>query len=169
MLAAQWRGYGELKQAGVVDRLPRMFGVQSLSAPPLIRAFEAGEDRVSVLPYAGSKISGINVPFTGEHALSAVRESGGAAAGVRDEEAFAMQARIGREEGLWVEPASAAPVAALSELLKRGLIQPGQRVVCIFSGAGFKDSHLAEAESIETGRREPLPFEVEAIVEEASL
>lgn len=164
MITAQWRGYVELKRAGVIQKLPRMIGVQSLNAPPLLEAFRTGAKHVPPLPYANSKISGINVSFTGDHALAAVHESGGTVAGVSDEEALAMQASLGREEGLWVEPASAAPVAALSNLLACGEVRPDQRIVCIFSGAGFKDSHLAEAEAAALNERTPTGFEVEAIV-----
>ncbi|MEK9164908.1 MAG: pyridoxal-phosphate dependent enzyme, partial [Chloroflexota bacterium] len=91
MFAAQWRGYLELKRAGVIAVPPRMLGAQSVSAPPLLEAFRAASARVPTLPYANSKISGINVPFTGDHALAAVRESGGAVVGVTDEDVFAMQ------------------------------------------------------------------------------
>jgi threonine synthase len=167
MLSAQFRGYQELQHGGVTSELPRMVGVQSVSAPPLLEAFRAGADTVPVLPYANSKISGINVPFTGDHALAAVNESGGCVAGVTDEDVFAMQKRIGLEEGIWVEPASAAPVAALDGLLARGEIHADERIVCLLSGAGFKDPHLAEAAAKEVSQREPAAFEVEAIVAQA--
>jgi len=68
MFAAQWRGYQELKRAEAIDRLPRMIGVQSENAPPLIEAVRSHAQTVATLPYARSKISGINVPFTGDHA-----------------------------------------------------------------------------------------------------
>jgi threonine synthase len=164
MLTAQWRGYQELQLGGVSASLPRIIGVQSESAPPLLQAFRAGASSVPVLPYANSKISGINVPFTGDHALAAVKDSGGVVAGVADEDVFAMQRRIALDEGIWVEPASAAPVAALPGLLARGEIQSGERIVCVLSGAGFKDSHLAETEAQELFEREPVAFDVEAIV-----
>ena len=164
LLTAQWRGYLELRRGGVISHVPRVVGVQSVSAPPLLEAFRAGGRSVPVLPYANSKISGINVPFTGDHALAAVTESGGTVAGVSDEAVFAMQKRIAAEEGIWIEPASAAPVAALEGLLARGEIQPDERIVCLLSGAGFKDAHLAEAEAQSIFEREPAPFEVEAIV-----
>ncbi|MBI3361029.1 MAG: threonine synthase [Chloroflexi bacterium] len=168
MLTAQWRGYLELKRAGVTEKLPRMIAVQSVSAPPLLRAFQSGADYIETLPYVNSKISGINVPFTGEHALRAVRESGGAAAGVSDDDVLAMQSRLGREEGIWAEPASAAPLSALPGLLARGEIRADERIVCLLSGAGFKDAHLAETEATEIGGREPARFDAEEIVRRAS-
>jgi threonine synthase len=164
MLTAQWRGYLELKKAGVIERLPRLIGVQSLSAPPLLEAFRRGATHVDPLPYANSKISGINVPFSGDHVLAALRESEGLAVGVSDDMVFAMQRRLAVEEGVWVEPAAAATLAALGELFAQDQLQPDERIVCIFSGAGFKDTHLAETEAQVIGQREPVAFDGAAIV-----
>ncbi len=165
LLTAQWRGWLELKRAGVIQRVPRLVAVQSLNAPPLLEAFRSGADRVRMLPYASSRISGINVAFSGEHALAAVRESGGTVVGVADEEVYAMQSRLALEEGLWVEPVGAAPLAALPMMLGSGQISSDEGIVCILSGAGFKDSRLAEAEAQTVGEQEAAPFEAEAIVE----
>lgn len=164
MFTAQWRGYLELRRAGVIDFLPRMIAVQSHSAPPLLRAFHSGAPRVATVPEPGSRLSGINVPFTGDHALAAVRASGGTVAGIEDAEALVMQARLAREEGIWAEPASAAPVAALPGLLARGEIRADERVVCLLSGAGFKDAHLAESDTAAISQREPAAFSAAAIV-----
>jgi threonine synthase len=163
MFTAQWRGYLELQRAGVIEALPRMIAVQSVSAPPLLEAFRIGAERVTPVAGPSSRLSGINVPFTGNHALAAVRGSGGTVAGIEDDEALAMQARLAREEGIWVEPASAAPVAALHGLLERGEIRADDRVVCLLSGAGFKDSHLAESEAAAINQREPVAFSAAAI------
>jgi threonine synthase len=167
LLTGQWRGYLELRRAGVIAALPKMIAVQSLSAPPLVEAFQKGLPRVLTLPYANSRISGINVAFSGEHALRAVRESGGAVVGVEDEAVFAMQRRLAGEEGLWVEPVSAAPVAALESLRARGVLDKKEKVVCILSGAGFKDAHLSHEEAESVSRCSPFPFDADRISSEA--
>jgi threonine synthase len=164
MFAAQWRGYNELLQANVTEGLPRMIGVQSENAPPLIEAVRNHAQTVATLPYARSKISGINVPFTGDHALAAVQESGGTAVGISDEAAFAMQRRLALEEGIWVEPAGAAPVAALQSLIERNLIDPDEHIVCVMSGAGFKDATLAAESADRIGQQATTPFDVSAVV-----
>jgi threonine synthase len=164
MFTAQWRGYQELLQAGLIDRLPRMVGVQSTSASPLLQAFLNNDHKVKTLPSADSKISGINVPFTGEHALQAAIESGGSVAGVSDNIVFQMQKRVGVEEGLWIEPVSAVPVAALTDLLDSGVIRPEEKVVCIMSGAGFKDDKLAKEKAETVAKGEVVPFDVEVIL-----
>ena len=72
------------------------------------------------------------------------------------------------EEGIWVEPAGAAPIAALSALLVQGHIKPDERVVCIMSGAGFKDSHLAEDQARAIGQQKVIPADVDAIFDALS-
>ena len=131
-----------------------------------LEAFRQGAEQVSTLSYANSNISGINVPFSGDHALAAVRESGGMAAGVSDEAVLVMQRRLAVDEGLWVEPASAAPLAALADLCAQGQVQADTRIVCVLSGAGFKDTHLAAAETQLIDRQEAVAFDVKAIVEQ---
>lgn len=164
MFAAQWRGYQELHQAGVIDHLPRMIGVQSVNAPPLLEAVKHEAKTVATLPYARSKISGINVPFTGDHALKAVYESGGTAFGVTDEAVWAMQRRLATEEGIWVEPAGAAPIATLAMLLEQGKIGTDERIVCVMSGAGFKDATLATEQTEAISQQATTPFDVGAVV-----
>jgi threonine synthase len=164
MFAAQWYGYQELHRAGMIEKLPRMIAVQSLSAPPLLQAVKTGAKKVPTLPYARSKISGINVPFTGDHALKAIYESGGTAAGVTDGSVWVMQRRLALEEGIWVEPAGAAPTAALAELLRQGLIHAEERIVCFISGAGFKDATLAAQEADLIGQQPAAPFDADAVV-----
>jgi threonine synthase len=163
LLAGQWRGWRELHRANVIDRLPRVIAVQSDRAAPLVAAFEAGAERVAPLTSAHSSFSGINVAFSGEHALAAVRESAGAAVAVDEERVYELQRRLAREEGVSVEAASAAPLAALDVRRTRGLLRSGQRVVCVLTGAGFKDARLGAAQ----GLSEAVPFDADAIARSA--
>lgn len=165
LFTAIWRGFEELQQAGVVDQLPRMFAVQSESAPPLLEAFRSGAERIATLDHASSRISGINVPFTGDHALAAVRASGGRVVGVTDEAVFAAQRSLAREEGVWVEPAGAVALAAVPVVVREGALTPDQTIVCISSGAGFKDAKLAAESAAAIAARDPLPFDADAVVQ----
>jgi threonine synthase len=164
MLAAQWRGYLELRRARVIQSLPRMIAVQSSSAPPLYRSFQAGATSVATLPEASSRISGINVPFSGDHALRAVYESGGLVAVLDDDQILAMQSRMATEEGVWVEPVGAAAMAALEQLRDQGDVDPGDSIVCILSGAGFKDGELGGGAAEAISQSSVAPFDADAIV-----
>ncbi len=164
LLTGQWRGYRELLSVGRIPGTPRIAAVQSTAAPPLLRAFESGAERVPVLEDARSGVSGINVAFSGDHALSAVRESGGSVVGVTDDAIFAMQARLAKEEGFWVEPAAAAPVAAVEKIASGGQLDSEELVVCVLSGAGFKDPHLAADEARSLAHRSPVAFDSQAVV-----
>jgi threonine synthase len=76
-----------------------------------------------------------------------------------------MQGRLALEEGVWVEPAGAAAMAALPGLLAGGLIGAGDRIVCILSGAGFKDRQLATGEAQIISQQQAVAFDVEAVVD----
>lgn len=157
LLHGMWKGWEELRLAGLIEHTPRMAGIQSESAPPLVRAFQQDLARVPPLDFANSRISGMNVPFTGDHALQAIKESEGCALQVSDESVFETQEDLARRYGIWVEPAGAAAVSGLEKLFTKGWAKSGERVVCILSGAGFKDPHLAhpEAETILSGQVTP--------------
>jgi threonine synthase len=77
-----------------------------------------------------------------------------------------MQRRLALEEGIWVEPAAIVSVTALRSLVEQGWLKPYERVVCLLTGAGFKDSKLAEAEAQAISTQSPVPFDVKAIVVE---
>jgi threonine synthase len=81
-------------------------------------------------------------------------------------EAFEMQRRLAFEEGIWVEPAAVVSVTSLRSLVEQGWLKPHERVVCLLTGAGFKDSKLSEAEAEAISRQNPVPFDVKAIVAE---
>ena len=157
LLHGIWKGWEELRMVGLIEHTPRMAGVQSESAPPLVRAFQQDLARVPSLDFANSRISGMNVPFTGDHALRAIRRSNGCALQLSDETVFETQRVLARRYGIWVEAAGAAAASGLAKLFNEGWAKPGERVVCILSGAGFKDPHLAhsEAEAILSGQVTP--------------
>lgn len=129
------RGFAELRAAGCLGRLPRLFGVQATPCAPLATAWERGaEDAVPVVE--GETVAeGVRIaaPVRSGAVLAAVRESGGAVLAVPDEESLAAQRRLAHQ-GFYVEPTSALAVAALDRLRDR----LGGRVVVILTGNGFK-------------------------------
>ncbi|MDQ4128197.1 MAG: threonine synthase, partial [Actinomycetota bacterium] len=131
-ITSYWKGFSEWRQAGNADGAPRMLGFQAEGASPLV----AGHDFES--PETVASAIRIGSPASGEAALAAARESGGAIESVTDGEILAAQELLAREEGVFCEPASAAGVAGLFKLAGEGR-DPQGVVVGVLTGHGLKD------------------------------
>ncbi|MHB8618947.1 MAG: threonine synthase [Chloroflexota bacterium] len=136
LIAGQWRGWLDLQRGGEVDGLPRMVAAQ-VGAAPLVQAWLAKAGEVGVLASAGRTVaSALRTNFTGDHALEAIYQSGGRAVLVEDEAILDAQRLVGETEGLWIESASAAALAALPQTGAA----PADVIVCVCTAAGFKDA-----------------------------
>lgn len=139
-LVAFVHGCEELIRCGVEGRLPRVVGVQTAGAAPLVRAFEAGAatwDAVDTSTIA----DGIDVgdPFFGRQALDAVARTGGAWVAVSDDDLRAAMALLARTTGLLAEPAGAAALAGVMADRAALAVDGDQRIVALVSGTGLKD------------------------------
>ncbi|MFL6056895.1 MAG: threonine synthase [Actinoallomurus sp.] len=130
-ITAYWMGYKES------DARPRMLGFQAAGAAPIVR----GEPVAS--PQTIATAIRIGNPASWDLALKARDESGGAIEAVTDRQILAAYRLLAREEGVFVEPASAASVAGLLQAGAEGLVRPGERVVCTVTGNGLKDPDWA--------------------------
>lgn len=93
-----------------------------------------------------TSISGLQVAnvIDGNEALAACRDSGGTGHTVSDNEVFAAQQRLAREEGIFCEPAGAVALAGAIRALQHGVLDPNPRVICLVTGSGFKDAAAIE-------------------------
>ncbi len=140
-IAAIWKGFKELYEWGLLDRLPAMIGVQAEGASPLARAWESGSrDPVWVdEPKTVASAIRIGRPVNWMKAYRAVEESGGLFVTVTDEEILVAQRILARRVGLGVEPSSAASLAGLIKLHSEGFLGEGEEVVLIATGHALKD------------------------------
>ena len=133
-----WKAWAELEALGLIDaRRPRMVCVQGTATRPLVRAFECGAADTVALGSGETIAYGLNVPGGVGHfrVLEIIRESGGAAVAVPEEDIAAEVARRWREHHDWVGPEGAACLAALPQVLDRGLIRRGDNVVVVNTGS----------------------------------
>lgn len=144
-LAAQHRGYRELRAAGLVEETPWMVAAQAAGADPVVRGLEDGADEPVTLAETDTVASGIDAPFAGRHALEAIRESGGTAVGVADDDLLRGEAVLAETTGVWAEPASATVVPALERLVERGEVTADDTVVLTITGSGHKHTEPFEA------------------------
>lgn len=153
-LASCWKAVKELNVMGLIDKLPKMVGVQGVECAPLVKAFKENiePDRIERFPNAHTIAHSIedDYPPDGNQALVAIRESGGLALGVEDDRILWAQQQIAKREGLFVESASSAPVAAAKALRDDGTIDKPDSVVTIVTGFG-----LNEPEAITQFSKEP--------------
>ena len=136
-ITAYWKGFREYHKAGHSTRLPRMVGAQAEGAAPIV----AGHP----IPNPRTVASAIRIgnPASWEGATSARDESGGLIAAVTDTEILSAQIRLANSEGLFAEPASAAPLALLIRLVMEGKIEKDSTTVVVLTGSGLKDPDAA--------------------------
>lgn len=138
---AIWKGYHELFKLGGVHRLPKLVAAQAEAAAPIVAAFERGVEEIEPVVPRETVAESIKVGYPksmGWRALKVMRESGGTAIALSDEELLNAQALLGRLAGLFAEPAGAASLAAALKLRKEGVIAQGDLVVCTITGHGLK-------------------------------
>jgi threonine synthase len=145
ILLGLWRGFQELEQAGIIDRVPRLFAVQSERNCPVALAHERGADEVERVDSQPTLAEGIAVaPVRGGEVLAAVRKTmGGVVRIPEDEIARGLRALGGH--GIGVEPTSAVVLPALERLRAAGRIRDDEDVVLVLSGSALKaGARLAE-------------------------
>ena len=136
-----WKAWDELQALGLIDaRRPRMLCVQSTAMAPLVRAFDAGLEDTTAQPGPGTLAFGLNVPAGMGHfrVLQIIRASGGAAVAVSEADLATELTRVWRQTHWWISPEGAACLAALPQLLDRGLLKRGERVVVVNTGSAEK-------------------------------
>jgi len=133
-----WKAWNELESLGLIDHFrPRIICVQSDSTQPLVNAFESGAIEVAAVEPGETLAYGVNVPGGVGHfkVLEIVRESGGAAIGVSEDDIHDTLSKVWKDKGWWVCPEGAACLAALPRLVEDGLINSGNKVVVFNTGS----------------------------------
>ena len=140
-LIGMWKAFDELEAIGFIGaKRPRMISVQAAGCAPIVRAFERGEDHAARFENAHTIASGIRVPSAvGDFLiLRAVRESGGFAMAVEEEEIVASLEEVGRGTGLLLCPETAAAHAAWRKSLAQGLVDRDATAVIFNCASGLK-------------------------------
>jgi len=135
-ITAYWAGYQEFWQRSKSTRLPAMFGFQAAGAAPIVH------NKIVENPETIASAIRIGNPASWKQARAAVDESKGRIDVVTDEEILAAQSWLASNEGIFIEPASAAPIAGLfkcgDEIRERSVI------VCTVTGHGLKDPDIIQ-------------------------
>ncbi|MDP1853150.1 MAG: threonine synthase [Candidatus Omnitrophota bacterium] len=152
-ITAYWKGYKEYREKGKIKVLPKMLGFQAAGAAPIVKG------HIIRKPKTIATAIRIGNPASWRRAQEARDESGGLIDMVSDKEILSAYKFLAQKEGVFVEPASAASVAGLFKLVKKGYfsrIRPKPslgcpdagrttRIVCILTGHGLKDPDMVLA------------------------
>jgi threonine synthase len=136
-ISAYWKGYVEYEKAGMSTRNPQMLGWQAAGAAPFVQGGPVSD------PETVASAIRIGNPASWQLAVDAATASGGRFRDVTDEEILSAQRQLAREDGVFVEPASAAGVAGILQDLAAGESFAGKTVVVTVTGHGLKDTDTA--------------------------
>ena len=140
-IVGMWKAFAEMEAMGWIDsHRPKMFAVQSEGCAPIVRAFEQGTEFAEPWLNAETIAAGIRVPSAiGDYLiLGAIRESGGGALTVSDDEILDYMGIVARAEGMFICPEGAATAAALQKLVASGELGAGERILLLNTGSGLK-------------------------------
>ena len=140
-LIGMWKAFDELEAIGWIgSKRPRMVAVQATGCAPIVKAFEEGEEHAPVWENAYTAAAGIRVPVAvGDFLiLRAVRDSGGFAVAIPDDEIFEARDEVAREDGVLLCPEGAATFAAYKRALEEGSIKPNETAILYNCATGLK-------------------------------
>ncbi|MFH2144725.1 MAG: threonine synthase [Candidatus Omnitrophota bacterium] len=162
-ITAYWKGFNEYAQGKVKPILPKMLGFQAEGAAPIVKKMIIKEPKTIATAIK------IGNPASWQNAIGARDESNGLIDEVTDEEILAAYRLLSGQEGVFVEPASAASVAGIIKLSRQGYfnkIPAGAKIVCILTGHGLKDPDRAIKSVVEP---KTIPAQVEAVLKETGI
>lgn len=136
-ISAYWMGFTEYANAGVASRRPRIWGVQAAGAAPFVAGHPIKD------PETVATAIRIGKPASWDLAIAARDESEGWIRAVSDAQILSAQARLAKDVGVFVEPASAAPIAGLLAAAALGEVPRGAVITCTVTGNGLKDTATA--------------------------
>ncbi|MEX1011757.1 MAG: threonine synthase [Balneolaceae bacterium] len=143
--AAITKGFRELKDAGAIDRIPRMIALQPESSSPVVEGIFKREKVITdqVQTIATSVATGDPIDF--HKVLMGIDETGGEALTVSEEEILDSLREMALQEGHFTEPAAALPLAAIKKYQEKF---KGQKCVLVLTGTGLKDTRVVVRHSL---------------------
>ena len=144
-IAAVWKAFHEMKTLGLIERTPKMLGVQAAGAAPVTTAFRSGEALKPIEPQTIADSIAVGVPRNWKKAVLAIQASGGTMINVEDEEILEAMRCAGRLTGVFAEPAAATAVAGVRRAVEEGIIGRKASVLAVVTGNGLKDIRSAQS------------------------
>lgn len=166
-IAGVWKGFKDFYEYGLIDKLPKMVGVQAENADSIVDAWRKKNKRYTYIKNPKTVCSAICIgaPQDDVKALNSINESNGYAETSNDHETLEALHEIAQNESLFVEASCAVPVACIEKLKKAKVIKKTDTVVCVATGIGLKDPKAALALMPDPPVLEPKTEEIDKYLE----
>jgi threonine synthase len=144
-LYGMWKGFRELTRLGMTRDLPRMAAAGPSGGSPIVKGFKEGTAPHPLTTYRESIADALGGrwDYDAPLALNALRESCGHAEYVSDNEILEAMRLLACLEGIFSEPSGAACIAALRKMLRTGVVDSREDIVCVITGSGLKEPKLS--------------------------
>ncbi len=135
-----WKGFNELAAIGLIEEVGcKIYGAQASGSNPIVSAFKEGTEWIKPQkPKTIAKSLAIGNPADGFYALKTIRESGGSAEDVTDEEIIDAMKLLARTEGIFTETAGGVTVGVTKKLIEKGVIPRDESILISITGNGLK-------------------------------
>ncbi|MDW7668716.1 MAG: threonine synthase [Bacillota bacterium] len=139
------KGFREFKEAGIIDKIPKIICAQSAGCSPIDKVFSENKEKIERFENPSTIAHAIENPLppSGNQVLRMLKRNGGFTVSVEDDEIIDAQKDLA-QNGLFLQPASCVPLAALKKLRQEKKIQKDSKVVLIGTGGGLKYTSVFE-------------------------
>jgi len=153
LLVSIWKGFKELREAGIIDEIPKLIGVQSQSLAPIALEYLQETSYAELDPIVKESLaSGILVkdPIYKDLAIKSIKESNGTVVIVPENNILIALEDLIEKEGIFAEPTSALTLAAIYILSEKDTFDEKEKITCLITGSGLKAPYVLEALSSRT-------------------
>ena len=139
-----YKGFYELHKLGLIEKVPKILGVQSEGCEPFVKASREKSPLEECEENTLADSIAVGIPRNPLKALRAVENSHGSWISVPDTEIINAMSLLGKTEGIFGEPAAVTSLAGLKKALEKGIISKDESVTIIITGNGLKDPNNAQ-------------------------
>ena len=139
-----YKGFYELHKLGLIEKVPKILGVQSEGCEPFVKASREKSPLEECEENTLADSIAVGIPRNPLKALRAVENSHGSWISVPDTEIINAMSLLGKTEGIFGEPAAVTSLAGLKKALEKGIISKEESVTIIITGNGLKDPNNAQ-------------------------
>lgn len=145
------KGFEEFKAVGLIDRIPKFICAQASGCSPIYNAFIKGKEKIERIQNPCTIAHGIENPFppSGNEVLRKIKAKKGTCTAVTDEDIILAQKEMA-EEGIFAQPESCVPLAAVKKLKNEGFLKDNDTVACIVTGSGLKYTAAFEKHNLKS-------------------